>query len=385
MENNALRRSSVIITDPLLRWYDVHQRILPWRTVGQETPDPYRIWLSEIMLQQTQVVTVIPYFNRFIELWHKIESLAAADVNDVLREWAGLGYYARARNLHRCAQIITLDHAGDFPEEEAELLKLPGIGPYTAAAVAAIAFGKEATPVDGNVERVIARVYRIKTPIKKNKLIIKSLASRNTPKARTGDYAQAVMDLGATVCTPRRPLCFVCPLTELCGAFLHEETHTIPINKKQKKVPRREGTAYVIINDANEILLYRRTEKGLLGGMLEVPSIGWEQPERHNELIRKVNMSGPHSRAIPGTVEHVFTHFKLVLRVIIMRVENNDCLAGLHWYPFDKIASAGLPKLMLKVVQHFLANAENSHKLKSIKGDPSTACTSQNLQDLHMP
>ena len=316
------------------------------------------------MLQQTQVVTVVPYFNRFIELWPEIQSLAAADVTDVLREWAGLGYYARARNMHRCAQIITLDHAGEFPKEEAELLKLPGIGPYTAAAVAAIAFGKEATPVDGNVERVIARVYRIKTPIKDNKLIIKSLASKNTPKARTGDYAQAVMDLGATVCTPRGPLCFTCPLTELCGAFLHEETRAIPISKKRKKAPKRAGTAYVIINNANEILLYRRTEKGLLGGMLEVPSLGWEQHERHNELIRKVTMGRPYSKAIPGTVEHVFTHFKLVLKVVVLRVENNDWLAGLHWHSLDKIAGVGLPKLMLKVLQHFLASAENSDNLK---------------------
>ena len=182
MENITPPRSSMNITGQLLRWYDSHQRILPWRAVGRETPDPYRVWLSEIMLQQTQVVTVVSYFNRFIELWPKIESLAAADVNYVLREWAGLGYYARARNLHRCAQIITRDHAGEFPKEEAELLKLPGIGPYTAAAMAAIAFGKDATPVDGNVEMVIARVYRITTPIKENKLIIKSLASQNTPK-----------------------------------------------------------------------------------------------------------------------------------------------------------------------------------------------------------
>ena len=364
MENITPRRSSINITDQLLRWYDAHQRILPWRAVGRETPDPYRVWLSEIMLQQTQVMTVVSYFNRFIELWPKIESLAAADVNDVLREWAGLGYYARARNLHRCAQIITRDHAGEFPKEEAELLKLPGIGPYTAAAMAAIAFGKDATPVDGNVERVIARVYRIKTPIKENKLIIKSLASQNTPKSRTGDYAQAVMDLGATVCTPRRPLCFTCPLTELCGAFLHEETHAIPISKKQKKTPKREGTAYVIINTADEILLYRRAERGLLGGMLEVPSVGWEQHERHSELIRKVTMCRPYSKAIPGTVEHVFTHFKLVLRVVVMRVEKNDWLAGLHWYSLDKIARVGLPKLMLKVVKHFLSRADNSNNTK---------------------
>ena len=364
MENITPRRSSFNITEQLLRWYDAHQRILPWRAVGRETPDPYRVWLSEIMLQQTQVVTVLSYFNRFIELWPKIESLAAADVNDVLREWAGLGYYARARNLHRCAQIITRDHAGEFPKEEAELLKLPGIGPYTAAAMAAIAFGKDATPVDGNVERVIARVYRIKTPIKENKLIIKSLASQNTPKARTGDYAQAVMDLGATVCTPRRPLCFTCPLTELCGAFLHEETHAIPISKKQKKAPKREGTAYVIINTANEILLYRRAERGLLGGMLEVPSVGWEQDERHNELIRKLTMCRPHSKAITGTVEHVFTLFKLILRVVVMRVEKNDWLAGLHWYSLDKIESVGLPKLMLKVVKHFLSRADNSNNTK---------------------
>ena len=359
MKNMPATRQIINISDQLLTWYDLHQRKLPWRAVGDEVPDPYRVWLSEIMLQQTQIITVVPYFNRFIKLWPGIKNLADADINNVLREWAGLGYYARARNMHRSAQIIAYDHSGQFPKEEAELLKLPGVGPYTAAAVAAIAFGKQATPVDGNVERVIARLHRIRTPIQDNKLIIRSLASQIAPKTRTGDYAQAVMDLGATVCTPRNPICSVCPITEFCEAFSYEETDIIPISKGRKKIPKRTGTAYVIFNDANQILLYRRSKTGLLGGMLEVPSAGWEEHKQHDELIKEAKRDTQNLTEIPGSVKHVFTHFKLELVVVALRLKRHKRFLNQRWYSLDEIEKIGLSKLMLKVVQHFKSTLES--------------------------
>ncbi|MBY8977211.1 A/G-specific adenine glycosylase [Rhodobacteraceae bacterium NNCM2] len=297
--------------ETLLAWYDRHHRVLPWRVSPAERqngvlPDPYRVWLSEVMLQQTTVATVTGYFGAFLERWPRVDALAAAPVEDVMAAWAGLGYYSRARNLHACAQEVSA--RGGFPCEESALRGLPGIGPYTAAAIAAIAFDRPATVMDGNVERVMARRFSETEPLPAVKETLRAHAARLTPRARPGDYAQAVMDLGATICTPRKPACGICPWWSGCEGRLAGIAETLPRKAPKKAKPVRRGTAYIgIAND--KVLTVRRPDKGLLGGMLALPTTEWAE--------------APPAPAPPtdapwreiGEVRHTFTHFHLLLKV----------------------------------------------------------------------
>lgn len=297
----------------LLNWYDEHARDLPWR-VGPSArkaghlPDPYRVWLSEIMLQQTTVATVKAYFERFTALWPTVEALAAAEDDAVLGEWAGLGYYARARNLIKCARMIATVHDGIFPDQRDRLLALPGIGPYTAAAIASIAFERSETVVDGNVERVVSRLFRVEMPLPKAKAKLAELATALTPEARPGDYAQAMMDLGATVCTPKSPSCEICPLQDYCAGFAHGDSARYPRKEAKKPKPKRHGFMFVGQTQSGGWILEKRPESGLLGGMLGWPGSDWSDAPEHRPPYEA-------AWAHVGEVQHVFTHFHLTLQV----------------------------------------------------------------------
>lgn len=301
----------------VLRWYDRCARQLPWR-VGPAArkqgvcPDPYAVWLSEIMLQQTTVATVTPRYLEFLEKWPTVSHMAAASLDDVLGQWAGLGYYARARNLHKCACVVVEQYQGKFPQTEQELLTLPGIGPYSAAAIAAIAFDKRAIVVDGNIERVVSRLFAIEDPLPKSKPIIKEIATEFWPKNRSGDFAQALMDLGAGVCKPRNPDCKNCPLAKSCSAYDRGDPETFPRKARKKAKPTRFGHAYILVNADGDILFERRPEKGLLGGMIGLPGTDWTETKTKKKLA-----SAPGTAAWTrlGQARHTFTHFNLMLDV----------------------------------------------------------------------
>jgi A/G-specific adenine glycosylase len=334
----------------LLNWYDRHRRILPWRAAPGVAADPYRVWLSEIMLQQTTVVAVAPYFAAFLERWPSIEALAAAPLDDVLHAWQGLGYYARARNMHRCAQAVVVRHGGVFPSDEAALRELPGIGAYTAAAIAAIAFDCSATAMDGNVERVIARIFAVTEPLPDAKPALYRLAASLTPERRPGDYAQAVMDLGATVCTPRRPKCVLCPWRQACRGLAEGIAEDLPARRPKAARPLRRGVAFWAVRRDGAVLLRRRPEKGLLGGMIEVPSTPWRSaPWDEAEALAEAPVPAEW-QALPGIVRHGFTHFELELAVLRGAVPGTPP-NGL-WVPIDRLGDHALPNLMKKVVEH---------------------------------
>jgi A/G-specific adenine glycosylase len=355
----------------LLDWYDRHRRVLPWRAAPGQRGDPYRVWLSEIMLQQTTVKAVGPYYARFLVRWPDVRSLAAAPLDDVLKAWAGLGYYARARNLHACARAVVQRHDAEFPRSEAKLRTLPGIGAYTAAAIAAIAFDAPATPVDGNIERVVARLYAIDTPLPAAKPEIFQLASALTPACRAGDFAQAMMDLGATICSPKRPACALCPWNESCAGHTRGDAETLP-----RRLPKREGTlrrgAAFVARRADGFLLVRtRPAKGLLGSMTEVPTTEWTQDFDNDSALD----GAPHFskggksivwRRIPGVVRHTFTHFPLELTVYSTEVPaNTPAPTGARWIALADIGSEALPSLMRKVVAH-----PATDKTKATKASP---------------
>jgi A/G-specific adenine glycosylase len=333
----------------ILEWYDRNRRDMPWRAAPRVRPNPYHVWLSEIMLQQTTVATVGPYFTRFIARWPDMAALAAADLDYVLHGWQGLGYYARARNLHHCAQLVAQEQGGVLPDCEEELRKLPGIGRYTAAAVAAIAFGRCATVVDGNVERVMARLFAVTAPLPGAKAELYALAQSLTPDRRPGDYAQAVMDLGATICTPRNPKCLLCPWSDGCvGRDMAAE---LPRRAPGPRRPLRRGTAFWLTRDDGAVLLRRRPEKGLLGGMMEIPSTAWrEQPAlSHDQACAEAPLAAVHWRALSGVVRHGFTHFQLELNVLTGTL-NGDFDPALHWCPINQLPDRALPTLMKKIV-----------------------------------
>jgi A/G-specific adenine glycosylase len=338
----------------LLAWYDRHRRELPWRAKPGEKADPYRVWLSEIMLQQTTVATVGPYYARFLERWPTVEALAAAGLDEVLHAWQGLGYYARARNLHRCAKAVAAEHGGRFPASEEGLLTLPGIGGYTAAAVAAIAFGAKATPVDGNIERVVARLFAIETPLPAAKPELKRLASQLTPESRAGDFAQAMMDLGATICRPKAPLCLACPLTQFCAARAQGIAETLPRRSPKRARPQRHGVVFWIRRGDGAVLLRRRAEEGLLGGLMEFPSTGWRETLWSAREAIEAAPARADWRALPGVVEHGFTHFDIDLTLLVGEVPARTKIEGL-WVRPEDFGGQALPTLMKKVARHALA------------------------------
>lgn len=345
----------------LLGWYDGHRRSLPWRAAPGRAPDPYQVWLSEIMLQQTTVVTVGPYFRDFIARWPTVVDLAAADRDDVLARWAGLGYYARARNLHAAARILAAEHDGQFPRDAEALQKLPGIGPYTAAAIAAIAFDAPVAAVDGNVERVLARHRALETPPARAKAEFRRIAQSLVPDKRAGDFAQAMMDLGAMVCTPRGPHCTACPVVEDCRAYAEGAPEAYPRKEKKAERPTRYGTAYWLEADGR-VLLRRRPDKGLLGGMLEVPSSPWTERTDGgvDEFPLPDELVAAGWRAADGQVQHVFTHFRLELRVMTARLNaRHDVVDGI-WAPIAKLDELALPSVMRKIARHALDSARNA-------------------------
>jgi len=341
----------------LLDWYDANRRRLPWRALPGETPDPYRVWLSEIMLQQTTVAAVGPYFHNFLKRWPTMKALAAAPVEEVMSAWAGLGYYSRARNLHACAKAVASEHGGKLPADEEALRKLPGIGPYTAAAVAAIAFDKRAAPVDGNIERVLARLFALKDPLPGVKPELRAIAETLAPAKRSGDFAQAMMDLGATICTPKSPACGNCPWSDDCAGRAQGIAASLPARDAKAARPLRRGAAFVIVSDNDAILLRRRPPKGLLGGMHEPPMSPWEKdfpeaPLDHAPLKARY-------RKLPGLVRHGFTHFELELQVY----RADGIAAGKangtgEWAPLSALRDFALPSVMRKVIDHALTERD---------------------------
>ncbi len=328
----------------LLDWYDAHGRTLAWRAPpGAPSPDPYAVWLSEVMLQQTTTPHATPYFLTFTARWPTVNDLAAADDGDVMAAWAGLGYYARARNLLACARAVANDHGGVFPDTEAGLLALPGVGAYTAAAVAAIAFGRPANVVDGNVERVVARLFAVETPLPAAKPELKRLAATLVTDHRPGDWPQALMDLGATVCRPGRPLCEACPLTSWCAGHASGHPERWPLKTKKADRPHRTGTAWVLRDAEGRVALVRRPDKGLLGGMTGLPTSDWS--------AEAADATPPVAAAWrdAGAIEHVFTHFSLTLSV-----RTADGAGDFLWTDPDQ-ALASLPTVFRKALERGLA------------------------------
>lgn len=329
----------------LLAWYDRHRRALPWRALPGRTADPYAVWLSEIMLQQTTVAAVKAYFVTFLALWPRVTDLAGAPVEDVMRRWAGLGYYSRARNLHACAKLVAAA-GGTFPDQEDGLRALPGIGPYTSAAIAAIAFDRRATVVDGNVERVIVRLHGIEVPIRDAKPDIRRFAEARTPARRCGDYAQAMMDLGATICTPRKPACVLCPLCADCIARKTGRQDVLPAKAVKPERPLRHGSVFYI-RRGDEVLVRTRADKGLLGGMTEFPGSGWDAGGDPAGMARP--LEALYSKAI-APVEHGFTHFSLDLTVYVADVASGTKAPGdCRWVKESGLDDEALPSLMRKV------------------------------------
>ena len=331
----------------MLDWYDQNARAMAWRVGPRERvagaiPDPYRVWLSEIMLQQTTVAAVTGYFQKFVTRWPTVFDLAGAEDGAVMGEWAGLGYYARARNLLKCARVVTDTHQGVFPDSYDALLKLPGIGPYTAAAIAAIAFDQPETVLDGNVERVMARVHDVHIPLPAAKTVLKQMAGVLTPARRPGDYAQAVMDLGATICTPKSPVCGICPIAQSCLARKAGTASSLPKKTPKKPKPTRVGTVYLAQRSDGAWLLERRPDKGLLGGMLGWPGSDWgDDPPQSPPCIANWN-------TLPVTVRHTFTHFHLILTVKTASVQQDQVVAQGEFVPPHLFRPSDLPTVMRK-------------------------------------
>jgi len=333
---------TVDASNALLRWYVVDKRPLPWRAQGEERPDPYRVWLSEIMLQQTTVAAVRPYFQKFTGRWPTVEALAAAEEAEVMSAWAGLGYYARARNLIACARTVAAA-GGAFPDDEAELRKLPGIGRYTAAAISAIAFGRRAVVVDSNVERVVSRLFAVKRELPAAREEIYALAGSITPERQCGDFAQAMMDLGATVCTPRDPSCGICPLADSCAAREEGDPQLYPLKAARSRRPHKQGNAFWLQNDGH-VLLVRRPAKGMLGGMLGLPTGEWGP-----DVAPRQGAPAAADWQEAGAVDHVFTHFALNMRLYCAEAQRREAEGS--WWPVERLSEAGLPTLFVKLAE----------------------------------
>jgi len=348
------------ISAELLAWYDRHARALPWRVSPADRaagvlPDPYRVWLSEIMLQQTTVPHAAPYFLRFTQAWPTVADLAAAPDEEVMAAWAGLGYYARARNLLRCARAVAHDHGGRFPDREEGLLALPGLGPYTAAAVAAIAFDRPAAVMDGNVERVVSRLFAVETPLPASKPELRALTARLTPLERPGDHAQAMMDLGATICTPRSPACGICPLREPCAARAAGIAETLPRKAPKAAKPTRRGTVFVALSPSGALLLETRPETGLLGGMPGLPGTAWDRRGAGEEAPSPADVAAAAPvaaewRRIPAQARHVFTHFQLILDIMVATTPEESRPSRGSFVPRARAQADRLPTVMKKAL-----------------------------------
>lgn len=346
----------------LLEWYDRHHRELPWRVTPPMAksgvkPDPYHIWLSEVMLQQTTVPAVKAYFVKFLTLWPTVTDLAKAPTEDVMAAWAGLGYYARARNLKKCAEVVAFEHGGIFPDTEAGLKALPGIGDYTSAAIAAIAFDRPAAVMDGNIERVVTRLFTIDAPLPGSKPIIKSKVAEITPQRRPGDFAQAMMDLGASICTPKRPTCVLCPFKDHCLALKTDDPERFPVKAAKKEKPVRLGAAFVAVDMDGQILLRRRVESGLLGGMTEVPTTSWTSLQDGESDVSAAPFSADWQAC--GTITHVFTHFELRLSVFRTQVKTRPSSSSNNewWEPVTNLEAQALPTVMKKAIVQAIPNA----------------------------
>lgn len=344
------------IAPALLEWYDRNARVLPWRAPpGEDATDPYRVWLSEVMLQQTTVAAVRPYFDAFTRRWPSVEALAAAPDADVMAAWAGLGYYARARNLLACARVVADRHGGVFPDTEEELRALPGVGLYTAAAIAAIAFGRRAVVVDANVERVVARLFAIATFMPAARVAIRAATEAITPDLRSGDFAQAMMDLGATICTVRSPACGICPLRLHCAAVLTADPAAFPVKAPKKIRPQRLGHGWWMERDG-KLWLIRRPDKGLLGGMRALPASDWsEAPDAAPPLSAQWT-------TVDQPVSHIFTHFALALTVHHAHLDGLADPAGEgEWWPIDRLDDAGLPTLFRRAADAVIADRKDKN------------------------
>ncbi len=334
------------ISDKVLDWYDCHQRTLPWRYISGQTPDPYRVWLSEMMLQQTQVDTVIPYFQKFTEKWPTVHQLAVSDLDEVLHLWQGLGYYARARNLHKCAQKVVEHFGGEFPKTHLELVTLPGIGAYASAAISAIAFDYQATVVDGNVARIVSRLFSYEAPIKTNHKQIYAAAESLTPSRRAGDYAQALMDIGSAICTPKAPKCYLCPLKKDCKACATGTPELFPGRIKKVSIPTRYAVAFACVSDGH-ILLRKRSAEKMLGGLWELPGSDW-YADSLPELPHDIDTSYK-------DIKHTFSHFHLITRVVHVVSIEPEYLNGSEELcrisSLDQLALSTLTKKLLKTKQ----------------------------------
>lgn len=335
----------------LLGWYDAHRRDIPWRVRAGQVADPYHVWLSEIMCQQTTVQAVKAYYLKFLDLWPTVQDLSAAKQEDVMTAWAGLGYYARARNLHKCARIVANDMNGAFPDTQDELRKLPGIGEYTSAAIAAIAFNRPATVVDGNVERVIARFFAVEEPLPAAKKQLKNLAHNFYEgfEERPGDLAQAFMDLGAGICIPKSPRCVLCPLQKGCRGHEKDIARDLPYKTKNKNRPQKYGNLYWITNKQGRLLVQKRPQKGLLGGMIGLPTSEWETntKQKHPDFIKSPKLCN-------ATVNHTFTHFDLQLRLYRADIVNGAHLEenGMFWAVLEETEEK-LPSVFKKAFKGF--------------------------------
>lgn len=352
------------LSSRLLPWYDQNKRSFPWRQSIQGThPDPYHVFLSEIMLQQTTVTTVIPYFLNFIKKWPTLTELAKTSLDEILHAWQGLGYYARARNMHKAAQIITAQYRGRIPTSAKDLLELPGIGSYTAAAIQSIAFDVTAAPVDANIERILGRLYAINTPLPKAKKEIQDLALLHTPSTRVGCYVQGLMDLGSTVCLSTKPICTLCPFQEICLAYQKGEAEEYPKRLPKKEKPTRHAFVFYIENEGGQILLEKRAPKGLLGGLISFPTTTWELKkvpfeEAYSSLPFKDFLSDLSFFTQP--VKHTFTHFHLFLYPIKAKINALNTLPQneLFWEKRENFSSLAFPTLMKKVILTFLPDKE---------------------------
>ncbi len=334
----------------LLAWYDRHRRVLPWRALPGEQADPYRVWASEIMLQQTTITAVKPYFERFMTRFPTVDALAQAPSESVMQAWAGLGYYSRARNLHACAKVVADQHGGRFPDTEEGLRELPGIGAYTAGAVAAIAFDRPAAAVDGNVERVMTRLFAIEEEMPGAKPLVRERVLALMP-SRPGDFAQALMDLGATICTPRSPACGLCPWREPCRARIAGTQETYPRKAAKKTGKTRFGAAFVAMREDGAVLVRTRPAKGLLGGMVEVPGGEWRADYRLEEALRDAPLVAQWRRLI-APVRHVFTHFPLELTIFVAELPlDAQAPEGMRFTPFARLREEAFPSVFLKALE----------------------------------